>query len=82
MLAPSVGRCVVLAQTHQQLAVCLDSVYFSHLATRVVNIGGYVCYVVTARRSEVVFRTPVRGTDTWEAEGEQPSAASKKQRVE
>jgi hypothetical protein len=45
----------VLVQTHQNLLVSLDSVYFTEVAVRGVNIGGYVCSVVTARRTERVF---------------------------
>lgn len=66
MLVPGVGRCVVLAQTHQQLVSCLDSVYFTDITTRGVNIGGYVCAVVMAKRSDVVFRPPIKGSDTWD----------------
>ena len=52
ILRPSVGRCVLLSQTFQQLQVCLDSHYFYNVRCREVNIGGYSCFLVMASRSD------------------------------
>lgn len=56
VLAPSKGRCVLLAQTSQQLTNCLNSIYFHSIKSYPVNIGGYVACVITARRTEQVFQ--------------------------
>lgn len=55
MLRLGSGRCVLLVQSHQHLVSCLDSVYFTDVRIRGVNVGGYICSVVTARRTEQVF---------------------------
>jgi len=55
VLRPSCGRVVLLVQSHQHLAACLDSVYFSNITVMGVNIGGYICSVVTANRTSRVF---------------------------
>ena len=45
-----------LIQSHQHLISCLDSVYFTDTRTIGVNIGGFVCSVVVAQRTERVFQ--------------------------
>ena len=62
------GRTVILIQSYQHLLACLDSVYFSCQETSVrgVNIGGYVCVIITAVRSSVEFRQPLPRSDTWD----------------
>ena len=55
MLRPITGRCVVLLQSHQQFMTCLDSRYFHGMKIRGVNIGGCVCCIVTADRTDVSF---------------------------
>lgn len=55
VLVPSTGRCVLLTQTHQQLANCLNSVYFEDCKVYPVNIGGYVASILTARRTAVRY---------------------------
>jgi len=59
VLRPREGRCVFLTQSHQHLLACLDSLYFrvGDIQVKAVNIGGYVCYVVLARRSITPFST-------------------------
>ena len=59
LLRPNTGRCVVLVQSHQNLAVSLDSVYFSDVKITGVNIGGYICSVATAQRTAVVFKESI-----------------------
>lgn len=63
VLRPASGRVVLLVQSHQHLAACLDSVYFSDITVIGVNIGGYICSVVTANRTSRVyvptFTTPI-----------------------
>ena len=55
LLRPGCGRVVLLVQSHQHLAACLDSVYFNDIKVVGVNIGGYICSVVTANRTSRVF---------------------------
>ena len=57
VLRPTTGRCVLLVQSHQHLVACLDSVYFSDIKVVGVNIGGYICSIVTAQRSKVEFQS-------------------------
>jgi len=76
VLRPSTGRCVLLSQTLQRLQVCLDSRFFAHFRSREVNVGGYLCYLVTATRSEAVWTSDADGDE----EGEETKAA-KRQRT-
>jgi len=66
VLVPSTGRVAILIQSHQHLVAVLDSQYFCDVAVRGANIGGFICSVVTAKRTGVLWREPVRGTDTWD----------------
>lgn len=59
MLRPGSGRCVLLVQSHQHLVSCLDSVYFSQITITGVNIGGYICSIVTAQRTERLFKESI-----------------------
>jgi hypothetical protein len=70
MLTPGTGRAIFLSQGTQHLLTCLDSKYFLPilLTNRVVNIGGFICNIVVAARSDVVFVTPISGSDTWGVE--------------
>lgn len=80
LLRPSVGRVVLLVQSHQHLAACLDSVYFRDIAVRGVNIGGYICSVVTANRTDRVFvptfNTPIEDKITESNIGVKRSAVA------
>jgi hypothetical protein len=55
LLRLGTGRCVFLVQSHQNLVCCLDSVYFTDMHVRGINVGGYICSVVTARRTGRVY---------------------------
>jgi hypothetical protein len=66
ILCPSSGRVCFLLQAHQHLVSVLDSIYFCDTFVRGVNVGGFVCSLVTANRSPLVFVEPKKGTDTWD----------------
>lgn len=80
MLRPSTGRCVLLVQSHQHLVACLDSAYFSGIKVIGVNIGGYICTVVTAQRTskefELSYTAPVQ--DALSSVVEQPAVGVKR----
>ena len=56
LLRRSSGRCAIISQTYEQLLSCLDSVYFTDIKVRGINVGGYVCALITAKRSGAEFK--------------------------
>ena len=76
------GRCVILIQSYQHLIACLDSKYFENINITGVNIGGYVCAIVTAVRTNECFKHPEQNSDTWGIDNKYHSRILTKRKLE
>lgn len=50
------GRTLVVCESGQQLRVCVDSDYFESVTVKNLRLGGHICVLLLATRSEVPFR--------------------------